>query len=50
MVKWEYLLVHVGDYIGEDDIETLNKHGQEGWELIFVLNGQAFFKRLVAEQ
>ena len=41
-MKWEYRTVDLGLYGYED---KLNKAGTEGWELVSVDNGIAYFKR-----
>lgn len=42
MVKWEYLRLDI--YDGSHPIEW-NKLGQEGWELVIIYAGVAYFKR-----
>ena len=41
--RWEYLLVSVSNLATFG--QRANEAGQEGWELIMVLSGEAVFKR-----
>jgi len=41
--QWEYDIVILSIY--SDEIGILNQQGKEGWELVCINNGRAYFKR-----
>ena len=43
-MKWEHKII-----FGRRDVEILNQHGAEGWELAAVTVGMAYFKRPLPE-
>ena len=43
-MKWEHKII-----FGRRDVEILDQHGAEGWELAAVTLGMAYFKRPVPE-
>jgi hypothetical protein len=46
MPRWEYRKIDLNDLPRRvDDIDLLNTAGEEGWELIAIANGIAYFKR-----
>ena len=43
-MKWEHKII-----FGRRDVEILDQHGAEGWELAAVTVGMAYFKRPLPE-
>ena len=48
MNVWEYLVLGIA-IRGFDTEETLNRLGEDGWELVAISEGTCFFKRLKNE-
>jgi hypothetical protein len=46
-MKWEYKVVEPDDKIETQAMAEahLNQYGNEGWELVQIIDGYAFFKR-----
>jgi len=47
---WEYTVVYVGYPGSQKIIETCDTYGAEGWELVTVEKGQAYFKAPLSGQ
>jgi hypothetical protein len=47
MQKWEYMTMKL--FLGEDPIEILNYQGLQGWQLVAVEHGIAYFMRPTEE-
>ena len=46
-MKWEYkAIIPENDFVPES---LMNELGQEGWELVYVDNGIAYFKRPIVD-
>jgi hypothetical protein len=49
-LKFEYIVISINNYSNLFDInKKLNKYGLEGWELVSIYNGNAYFKREINE-
>lgn len=48
-MKWEYKIVEMGysRVTEENEAAVLNTLGNDGWEMVYIYNARAYFKREV---
>lgn len=45
-IKWEYFVLNCRGQSNEIDQEQMNMCGEQGWELVSMSQGIAYFKRI----